>query len=353
MEIYILDRDLNIVGVISTYDSILWTEKVHEPGNIKAVFVFTEKMNKLLQRGYLLYKTDELQPAVITRKTLKLNKYGQQTITIQGYMVTRYFRQRIIWKKMIMKGTPEQLMRQMVQEQIIAPEDETRKIPLIELGDLQNFDMDEVEKQITYDNLQEALTDMSKTTELGYRLRLDYARKKLVFEVYKGTNRTQGTEHPCIFTRKFKNVFTQEYNEDEGNYKNVCLVGGPGEDTDRVLVTVGSGAGLDRYEMFYNAAGYSEDGITAAVLQDQLRQKGLEKMSAYYIAKAFETKINKEKAMKFELGDYVTCKDTQWGITVDTQVKVIQKGYSKTEASYVITLGDDVPTLINLIKAKE
>lgn len=353
MEIYILDRDLNIVGVISTYDSILWTEKVHEPGNIKAVFVFTEKMNKLLQRGYLLYKTDELQPAVITRKTLKLNKYGQQTITIQGYMVTRYFRQRIIWKKMIMKGTPEQLMRQMVQEQIIEPEDETRKIPLIELGDLQNFDMDEVEKQITYDNLQEALTDMSKTTELGYRLRLDYARKKLVFEVYKGTNRTQGTEHPCIFTRKFKNVFTQEYNEDEGNYKNVCLVGGPGEDTDRVLVTVGSGAGLDRYEMFYNASGYSEDGITAAVLQDQLRQKGLEKMSAYYIAKAFETKINKEKAMKFELGDYVTCKDTQWGITVDTQVKVIQKGYSKTEASYVITLGDDVPTLINLIKAKE
>ncbi len=353
MEIYVLDRDLNIVGVISTYDSILWTEKVHEPGNIKAVFMFTEKMNKLLQRGYLLYKTDELQPAVITRKTLKLNKYGQQTITIQGYMVTRYFRQRIIWKKMIMKGTPEQLMRQMVQEQVIAPEDETRKIPLIELGDLQNFDMDEVEKQITYDNLQEALTDMSKTTELGYRLRLDYARKKLVFEVYRGTNRTQGTEHPCIFTRKFKNVFTQEYNEDEGNYKNVCLVGGPGEDTDRVLVKVGSGSGLDRYEMFYNASGYSEDGITAAVLQDQLRQKGLEKMSAYYIAKAFEVKINKEKAMKFDLGDYVTCKDTQWGITVDTQVKVIQKGYSKTEASYVITLGDDVPTLINLIKAKE
>nr|DAH44450.1 MAG TPA: hypothetical protein [Caudoviricetes sp.] len=353
MEIYVLDRELNIVGVLSTYESILWTEKLHEPGVIKVVFMFTEKTNKLLQRGYLLYKTDELQPAVITRKTLKLNKYGQQTITIQGYMVTRYFRQRIIWKKMIMRGTPEQMMRQMVQEQTITPEDEKRKMPLIELGELQNFDMEEVEKQITYDNLQEALTDMSKTTELGYRLRLDYARKKLVFEVYRGTNRTQGTEHPCIFTRKFKNVFTEDYNEDDGNYRNVCLVGGPGEDADRVLVTVGSGEGLDRYEMFYNASGYSEDGITAAVLQDQLRQKGLEKMSAYYIAKAFEVKINKDKAMEFALGDYVTCQDTQWGITVDTQVKVIQKGYSKTEESYVITLGDDVPTLINLIKAKE
>lgn len=245
------------------------------------------------------------------------------------------------------------MMRQMVQEQVIAPEDESRKMPLIELGEFNNFDMDEIEKQITYDNLQEALTDMAKTTELGYRLRMDYARKKLIFDVYRGTDRTQGTEHPCIFTRKFKNVFTEEYNEDEGNYKSICLVGGPGEDTDRVLVTVGSGTGLDRYEMFYNASGYSAEGITEEVLQEQLRQKGLEKMSAYYIAKAFEIKINKEKAMQFELGDYVTCKDPQWGVTVDTQVKVVQKGYSKTEASYVITLGDDVPTLINLIKAKE
>lgn len=353
MEIYILDRELNIVGVISTYESILWAEKVHEPGSIKAVFIFTEKMNKLLQRGYLLYKTDELQPAVISRKTLKLNKYGQQTITVQGYMASRYLRQRIIWQKMVMRGTPETLMRQMVYEQVIAPKDKMRKMPQIELGEAKNIDLDVIEKQITYDNLQEALTNMAKTTELGYRLRLDYARKKLIFEVYKGTDRTQGTEHPCIFTRKFKNVFTQEYNEDEGNYKNVCLVGGPGEDTNRVLVTVGSGSGLDRYEMFYNASGYSEDGITAEVLQKQLRQKGLEKMSAYYIAKAFEVKINKAKAMKFELGDYVTCMDPQWGLKVDTQVKMIQKGYSKTEASYVITLGDDVPTLINLIKAKE
>ena len=137
MEIYILDRDLNIKGVISTYESILWTEKVHEPGSVKAVFLFTEKMNAMLQRGYLLYKTDELQPAIITRKTLKLNKYGQQTITVQGYMASRYFRQRIIWQKMIMKGTPEQIMRQMVQEQVIAPADETRKMPLIELGNIQ------------------------------------------------------------------------------------------------------------------------------------------------------------------------------------------------------------------------
>ena len=116
MEIYVLDRDINIIGVFSIYESIIWTEKVHEPGNFKAVFAFTEKMNKILNRGNLLYKIDEDPPAIITREYQKLNKYGEQTITIQGYMASRYLNQRIIWKKMIMKGTPEQLMRHMVDE---------------------------------------------------------------------------------------------------------------------------------------------------------------------------------------------------------------------------------------------
>lgn len=353
MEIYVLDRNINILGVFSTYESILWTEKLHEPGTFKAVFVFSEKMNRILNRGNLLYKTDEAEPAIVMRKYLKLDKYGQQTITIQGYMASRYMNLRIIWKKMIMKGTPEQIMRQMVEEQIINPDDPARKIPMIELGDFQGYNDAEIKKQVTYDNLQESLTDVSKTSELGYRLRLDYGRKVLLFEVYKGVDRTLGTEQPCIFTRKYKNVYTQEYSEDDSNYRNVCLVGGPGEDDERTLTTVGEASGLDRYELFYNASGISDKGITKEELISQLKQKGEEKLAAYYIAKAFESKINQKKAMEFALGDYVTCIDSIWGVTVNTQIKAIQKGLSKKEESLVITFGDDVPTLIDLIKAKE
>lgn len=353
MEIYVLDRDIHILGVFSTYESILWTDKVHEPGTFKAGFVFTEKMNNILNEGNLLYKTDEDQPGIIKRKYLKLDKYGQQTIVIQGYMASRYLNQRIIWKKMIMKGTPEQIMRQMVEEQVINPENGDRKMPLIELGDFKNYDDEEIEKQVTYDNLQESLTDISKTSELGYKLRLDYGRRKFVFEVYKGINRTLGTKQPCIFARKYGNVYTQEYSEDSSNYRNICLVGGPGEDADRILVTVGEAYGMDRYEFFYNAAGISEKDVTKKELINQLQQKGKEKMAAYYVAKAFENKINQSKAMAYALGDYVTCTDSTWNVAVNTQVKAIQKGFSKKEQSTIVTFGDDVPTLVDLIKAKE
>lgn len=353
MELYVLDRDIHILGVLSVYESIIWSEKFHSPGTFKIVLIFTEKMNRILNRGNLVYKTDETQPAIITRKYLKLNKLGEQTITIQGYMASRYLNQRIIWKKMVMAGTPEQLMRQMVMEQAVNPEDLNRKIPLIELGEFQGYDAEPIRKQITYDNLQEALTELSKTFGLGYRLRLDYERKKLVFEVYRGTDRTRGTEKPCIFTKEYGNVYTQDYYEDSSNCRNVCMVGGPGEDEERILITVGQASGIDRYEFFYNASGHSAKDVTALELEQQLRQKGEEKLSAYFTAKAFESKINPEKAMFFALGDYVTCIDQDWNVMVDTQVKEIQKGFSKTEESCIVTFGDDVPTLIDLIKAKE
>ena len=352
MEIYVLNPDINTLGVISTYEAIIWKTKFHEPGTFKAEFVFSTKMNTILQLGNLLYKPDESEPAIITRKFLKLNKNGEQIIQVQGYMASRYLNRRIIWKKMILKGTPEEIMRQMVTEQVINPTDEKRKMPLIQLGTLQGYEGD-VEKQISFDNLQVALTDVSKTAELGYRLKLDISQKCFLFEVYKGVDRTLGTEKPCIFTRDYGNIYTQEYSEDESNLRNVCLVGGSGEDDNRIMATIGEATGINRYEMYYNASGISNRDIPEEKYLNQLKQRGHEKMASYYIAKAFESKINQRKAMAFSLGDYVTCTDSVWNVAVNTQVKEIEKGFSKSEESFIATFGDDVPTLIDLIKAKE
>lgn len=348
-----LDRDINILGVFSTYDSIIWNPCLHEPGIFKAEFVFSEKMNTILQCGNLLYKTDEYEAGIITRKYLKLDKNGEETIQVQGYMATRYLNQRIIWSKMVMSGTVEEVMRKMVYEQVIEPSDPLRKMSNIELGDFHGYEGD-IDKQVSYDNLQEALTDLSKASELGYRLRLDVDRRKFMFEVYQGTDRTYGSDAPCVFTRDYGNVYTQDYSEDCTNYKNVCLVGGSGEDSDRILCAVGDDKqGLDRYEMFYNASGISNKDISDTEYIGQLKQKGEEKLALYYTARAFESKINQNKPLVYELGDYVTCIDKQWGVMVNTQIKKIEKSYSKKEQTLVLTFGDDVPTLIQLIRAKE
>lgn len=352
MEIYVLSRDMEIIGVFSTYESLLWNLCLHEPGTFKAEFVFTDRMNQILKLGNLLYKTDEAEPGIITRRYLKLNSKGEETILVQGYMASRYLNQRIIWDKMIVKGTVERVMRQLVYEQVISPADSARIIPNIELGELHGYE-GEIEKQISYDNLQQSLTELSQLSELGYRLIPDINERKLYFDVYRGVDRTAGSSVPCVFTRDFGNVYTQEYSEDNTNYRNVCRIGGKGEDDDRIMTAVGNASGQDRYEMFYNAAGLSSKDITDSEYTNQLRQKGEEKLSSYCAAKAFESKINESKAINCALGDYVTCTDRKWGIMVDTQIKKIEKSISKKEKSIEVTFGDNVPTLIQLLKAKE
>lgn len=351
MEIYILTPEIEVIGVVSTYEAIIWTNKMYEPGSFKATFVFSEKMNQLLQCENLLYKEDEPEPGIITRKYIKLNKQGEQTIQVQGFMASRYLTRRIVWSKTILKGTPEEAMRQLVYQQVIAPVNADRQMPLIFLGELKGYE-GEINKQVTYENLQETLTAIAKTNELGYRLSLDVAQKRFYFDVFRGEKRTAGSSHPCIFSRDFQNVYIQEYSEDRSNCRNVCLVGGMGEDEDRALAIVGEGIGLDRFEMFYNVSGLLDADATDNELKI-LRQKGAEKLNSYVMARSFEVKVNKAKAMPHELGDYVTCTDEQWGITMETQITAIERGYSKTEESYVVTLGKQVPTLIELIKAKE
>lgn len=347
MEIYILDKEMNILGILGVYEAIIWDAKFNEPGTFKIELMFDKEVSGWLKRGNLILKTDEVEAGIITRKYFKINKYGEETITVCGYMMSRYLNQRIIWDKMLLTGKPELVMRELVYEQCIGCEEE-RKIPRLQLGELKGYDGEKIEKQITYDNLQETLTDLSNTCELGYRILMDLKDKALYFDVYRGKDRTYGTADACVFTRDFGNILEQNYEENEDNYRNVCLVAGTGEDTDRIRVAVGNASGLERYEMYCNAAYLSEKKISNSEYISQLKTKGREKLSGLCITQAFTSKADYNS--EGELGDYVTCTDEKWGITINTQIKEIEKGYSKKEMSKVITFGDAQPTLAQLIK---
>lgn len=350
MEIYILDPELFVAGVVTKYNAVIWKDIFDEPGTFRASFLFTDKLNTILKRGNILYKTDELQAGVISYKDIRLDREGNTVIQVRGRMAGTYLGRRVVWSKMVLSGTSEEVMRRLVEEQAISPKDPDRRMPRLKLGELCGHS-DHIEKQVTYSNLQETLTGIASAAGLGYRLRLDLADRIFYFEVYKGIDRTLGTEHPCIFARDYGNVYTQEYYEDDSNFKNVCLVCGSGEDESRITAAVGTAAGLDRYEMAYNASFLGQEGMTETEYRAQLKQKGAEKLAEYYLAQSFESKINQKKAMEYALGDRVTCYDPQWGIRMDTQIKKTEKNLSKDEQETYLTFGDSGRTITALIKA--
>ncbi len=350
MEMYVLDKELNLVGVLSGYEAIIWRDVLDAPGKFEAEFLFTDRINRILQRTNILYKKDEMQAGVINYKHIKLDKQGRTKIRIKGNMASVYLSRRIVWEKMILSGTSEEVMRELVEKQVISPSDPKRRMQRIELGELCGKE-DYIEKQVTYSNLQETLTDIAAAAGLGYRLRLDLQEKVFYFEVIKGADRTLGTMQPCIFNREFHNVYTQEYYEDDNNFKNICLVCGVGEDENRVTETVGDASGIDRYEMVYSAAFMKDEGQTEEIYREQLRQKGNEKLKDYYLVESFTSKIRQDKANKCGLGDLVTCSDREWGIRMDTQIKMVEKHLSKDEQEVYFTFGNSQPMITDLIKA--
>lgn len=351
MEMYVLDKEINLVGILSGYEAIIWQDILEKPGKFEAEFLFTERINRMLQRKNILYKKDEMQAGVINYKHIKLDKQGRTRIRIKGNMASVYMKRRIVWEKMVLSGTSEEVMRELVTKQLINPTDSMRRMPGIRLGELCGVE-DYIEKQVTYNNLQETLTDIAAAAGLGYKLRLDLQEKVFYFEVIKGADRTLGTTQPCIFSRDFHNIYTQEYYEDDSNFKNVCLVCGTGEDENRVTEVTGEASGLDRYEMSYSAAFMKDEGQTEEIYREQLRQKGNEKLKNYYLVESFTSKVRQDKAGKCSLGDFVTCSDRKWGIRIDTQIKMIEKHLSKDEQEVYFTFGNSQPMITDLIKAE-
>ena len=115
--------------------------------------------------------------------------------------------------------------------------------------------------------------------------------------------------------------------------------------------TVGDASGIDRYEMVYSAAFMKDEGQTEEIYREQLRQKGNEKLKDYYLVESFTSKIRQDKANKCGLGDLVTCSDREWGIRMDTQIKMVEKHLSKDEQEVYFTFGNSQPMITDLIKA--
>lgn len=147
------------------------------------------------------------------------------------------------------------------------------------------------------------------------------------------------------------------------------MIGGVGEGAERKTTVIGEESGLDRYELFVDARDISdtryitnednepiEEVIPDNEYIELLKSRGNEKLTKYYKIKSFDSTINTNSNLiykqDYDLGDVVTFFDKKWGITIDTRITEISEIYDIEGLTINITFGNDVPTLIELMKRK-
>ena len=323
--IYVLTPDFKLEGIIDEYVSIIWRPAYSEVGDFEIYVGATEKVINLLQKNRYVVRSSDIsvengvttyeKVMVIKNIQLKTDVENGDFYCVTGREIKFLLHQRIIWNQTTLTGTAEECIRRLVNENAVAPTDSKRIIPNLVLGVSAGL-TDNIEKQVTGEYLDNAITEICTTYNYGWDIFI--TNNTLVFVVYTGLDRSyEQTERPyVVFSDDFENLYNTDYQLSTEEYANTTLIGGEGEGVERVYTSVNNEiSGLERYETFTNASDISrnkgsENEITEATYLKLLAERGRENLATLSYTEGFSGEVLSDVAFKygqdFFIGDTVT-----------------------------------------------
>ena len=256
-DIFVLDKNLNQIGIIDTYKSCIWANRYKETGDCELyVEATTEKMN-LLAKGNYLIRNDDDMICQIKKIELDTDTEDGNYLIVTGYDVKKFLDQRVLWGTSSVDGNVEDYLRDIVNRTLGNPTLSARQLKkangerLFYLGDKANF-TEITTEQNSYNNIGELIREKCQKYNWGYKVIL--SDNVLYFKLYKGANRSDSV----IFSDDFENLKATKYVEDDTNLGNVALVAGEGEGSERSRNVSGYAEGVDRYEIYVDAKDISK-----------------------------------------------------------------------------------------------
>lgn len=318
----LLDANRETIEIIDTFESVLWTKKYQDVGGCVLVLTPTDDLMNLLKTEvkYISRDDDDMVCEIKKIAISTDNLSGKMTLTLTCLGVEQILSQRIVWNRTNFTDTAEIYMRRLILDNFIEPTD-GRQIDFIKLGGLQGF-TETLTKQVTYDEVLEAIKAISISYDLGFRFVL--YNNDFYFQVYRGLDcsQSQSENSYVTFSKDFNNLQSFDYEIDFSSYKNATLVGGEGEGTARKTYGVGTATGIERHEMFVDARNLSSDDVTTDVYNEMLIEAGREKLAEQTVKEKFSCKVDVEQyeyKVDYDLGYRVTV-EADYGIKVDAKI---------------------------------
>lgn len=317
MDVYILNRAFEFIKVIDTYISFIWTERYIGCGDFELVVpIDYDVFDCLTLNNYVRIKDSE---TIMIIEEIEITQSSDDGIVfrVSGRSLESILDRRIIWQQTTISGSLQNGLKKIINENVIDPigdnysERSDRKI-----SDFLFQDTDDeyilgltLNAQYTGDNIYDVIVDLCEQTEIGFKIFLN-DDKKMVFSLFNGVNRSvEQSEYPyVIFSDKTDNLISSDYMQTYKIYKNVTLILGEGEGLERERDSVGSGAGLDRRELYTDARDIQSKREDESVIPHDeyhalLRQRGEEKLIECLDIESFDGEID-NNVMFFYKKDY-------------------------------------------------
>lgn len=339
VEARVYNRELELQGVVDNFSSFTWIRRYFEPGEFEIHVPATEQNQTLFIPGYIVARHDgmnEMEAGTIE----SLERSGYEIIA-RGRFLESYLDRRLIIGTYNFSGKTERGMRNIVSRMTA--------IPLLELGELQDFD-ETVEFQATYKGVLSYLEKLCVTSGIAFRLRPDFTTRALIFECYKGIDRTVAGAAQVIFSETYNNLTEESYTYNDTAYKTKCFVGGAGEGSSRIIVQVGGGSGLDLREVFRNASQSTQEGMTDAEYRAVLAQEGEAVLADSPISESFSFKVAGDQytyRTDYDIGDIIKVRRKSWGIESTLRITEVEEVYESGGREIMLTVGNTVPETVD------
>ena len=254
IEVYVLDKNLEQIGVIDSYTSLIWANRYSDKGDCELYIKATVTNLELLKKGNYLTRHDDEMVCRIESLELDTDTENGNYIIATGYDVKKILDQRVIWGQSSVDGGVEDYIRDLVYKSLVNPNLSARQVrnengrANFFLGDKANFN-EVTSEQNSYSNIGEKIREFCIKYKWGYKVIVDNTTKNFYFLMYNGTDRSDYV----VFSTDYENLISTKYKEDSSNLANVALVAGEGEGSDRARNVSGYAESLNRNEIYVDA----------------------------------------------------------------------------------------------------
>ena len=333
------DQSLNFLGEIQNYVSLLYTCKWSTYGTFTVVLPGVHPLAKM--DNILMLGKDQRKNGII--KYVQYSQVSDET-TIKGYSLLWLLSNRITVPPDLayhtVSGTVGEIMAAYVNANAANPTESARAIPQLEIGNISGIG-GTTRYQTRYKVLSDEITTLSKASNIGAGIELDYHRKKLVFMAYQGVDRSvnQTVRSPYILNPAHYNVTNVVATENDTATKNCAYVGGKGEGAQRSINIVNPGlSGFNRRELFVDAR-----DLTNTV---DLVERGKQKLANTVKADSYAyNAVTEGYGDRWDLGDFVTLRDKNFDITRTDQITEVEIAIDAKGMTITPTFGVPEKTL--------
>lgn len=324
--IRIFNRDIEFMGEVDDFTSLYFIRSWNSYGTFE--IEMDREVHGMVAENYIMINNDSKLSGVIKTVNVKESINGKKVL-IKGFSLSYLLSNRITEPPSgqgydSFNYTVDGIMHFLVDHNCIMPTNVNRKMPNLVRKDYLGAGQ-VIKFQTRYKNLLDELTNLSTMSYLGFGIELNVNTKQLEFRVYQGKDLTteQTANPPKIFSKEYDNVYDSEFTYNTEESKNTAIVGGQGEEENRVVQIVNNAnIGLDRKELFVDARDIKET--------DNLEDRANEKLSKYQDVIEYECEVDTSDYLKtWDLGDLVTVKVND-NITLEKQITEIRLIFEKS-----------------------